>query len=138
MLNEKQIRAAKEYAEGQKPTDIAKNVGVSRTTFYKWLENGEFTSEVDRYLQEIKTSAEKNMVGKVENYIRALEDIAFTGKSEKNRADALTYLLDRVLGRATTKVQDITEASDGKEDTITWEDSEDNNILELKTGNNGK
>lgn len=138
MLNEKQIRAAKEYAEGQKPTDIAKNVGVSRTTFYKWLENGEFTSEVDRYLQEIKTSAEKNMVGKVENYIRALEDIAFTGKSEKNRADALTYLLDRVLGRATTKVQDITEASDVKEDTITWEDSEDNNILELKTGNNGK
>lgn len=138
MLNEKQIRAAKEYAEGQKPTDIAKNVGVSRTTFYKWLENGEFTSEVDRYLQEIKTSAEKNMVGKVENYIRALEDIAFTGKSEKNRADALTYLLDRVLGRATTKVQDVTEPGDGKQESITWEDNRDNNILELKSAGSGE
>ena len=118
-----------------KPTDIAKVVGISRATFYDWLKKEEFASEVDRYIQEIKTSAEKNMSAKVDNYIRALEEIAFTGRSEKNRADALTYLLDRVLGRATTKVQDITEGSDSKDKEISWDNEKDSNILELKTGN---
>lgn len=125
------------YSEGYKPTEIAKEVNINRTTFYDWLKKEEFTSEVDRYLQEIKTSAEKNMVGKIDNYIRALEDIAFTGRSEKNRTDALTYLLDRVLGRATTKVQDITEASNTNTQEVSWDNEKDSNILELKTGNDG-
>lgn len=133
MLNEKQIKGAKLYAEGSTPTEISKELGISRQAFYGWLKNKEFTSEVDRFIQEITTSAEKNMHSKVENYIHALEDIAFTGRSEKNRTDALTYLLDRVLGKATTKVQDVTEAKeDGKKD-ISWNNVEDeDNILSLK------
>lgn len=138
MLNEKQIKGAKLYAEGSTPTEISKELGVSRQAFYGWLKNKEFTREVDRFIQEITTSAEKNMHSKVENYIHALEDIAFTGRSEKNRTDALTYLLDRVLGKATTKVQDVTEAKeDGKKD-ISWDNVEDeDNILSLKKKKSG-
>lgn len=133
MLNEKQIKGAKLYAEGATPTEISRELGVSRQAFYGWLKNKEFTSEVDRFIQEIVTSAEKNMNSKVENYIHALEDIAFTGRSEKNRTDALTYLLDRVLGKATTRVQDVTEDKEDGKKEISWDNiEEEDNILELK------
>ena len=133
MLNEKQIKGAKLYAEGATPTEISRELGVSRQAFYGWLKNKEFTSEVDRFIQEIVTSAEKNMNSKVENYIHALEDIAFTGRSEKNRTDALTYLLDRVLGKATTRVQDVTEGKEDGKKEISWDNiEEEDNILELK------
>lgn len=132
MLNEKQVQAAKLYAEGTKPTDIARKLGISRQAFYGWKKNKEFTSEVDRFIQEVKTSAEQSLTSKVDTYIAALEDIALTGRSEKNRTDALTYLLDRVLGKSTTKIQDITEATEDKEETVSWDNVEDSNILELK------
>ena len=120
------------YAEGYKPTEIARELGINRGTFYDWLKKEEFTSEVNRFIQEITNSAEKNMSSKVEQYIHALEDIAFTGRSEKNRTDALTYLLDRVLGKATTRVQDVTEDKEDGKKEISWDNIEEDNILELK------
>ncbi len=136
MLNERQIRGAKMYAEGYKPTEIARELGINRGTFYDWLKKEEFTSEVNRFIQEITNSAEKNMSSKVEQYINALEDIAFAGRSEKNRTDALTYLLDRVLGKATTRVQDVTEAKEDNDKEVSWDNIEDtDNILELKKKN---
>ena len=124
------------YSEGYKPTEIARELEISRSTFYDWMKKGEFTSEVDRFIQEIRTSAEKNMTAKIEDYVQALEEIAFTGRSEKNRTEALTYLLDRVLGKATTKVQDVTEASKDNEQEVTWDSEKDNNILELREASN--
>lgn len=120
------------YAEGYKPTEIARELGINRGTFYDWLKKEEFTSEVNRFIQEITNSAEKNMSSKVEQYIHALEDIAFTGRSEKNRTDALTYLLDRVLGKATTRVQDVTEDKEDGNKEISWDNIEEDNVLELK------
>ena len=132
MLNERQIKGAKMYAEGYKPTEIARELGINRGTFYDWLKKEEFTSEVNRFIQEITNSAEKNMSSKVEQYIHALEDIAFTGRSEKNRTDALTYLLDRVLGKATTRVQDVTEDKEYGNKEISWDNIEEDKVLELK------
>lgn len=133
MLNERQIKGAKLYSEGYTPTEIAKELGVNRSTFYDWLKKEEFTSEVDRYKAEIVTTAEKQMTNKVTNYIHALEDIALAGRSEKNRVDALTYLLDRVLGKSTTKIQDVTETAKDSTNEVTWDSIEDDdNILELK------
>lgn len=137
MLHEKQLQAAKLYCEGMKPIDIAKIVGISRQSFYDWMKKEEFTSELDRLTNEMKTAAEKSLSNNVERYIKELEVIAFTGRSEKNRTDALTYLLDRVLGKSTTKVQDITEASNTNTSEVSWDSEKDSNVLELKTGNNG-
>lgn len=133
MLNERQIKGAKMYAEGNTPTEIARQLNINRGTFYDWLKKEEFTREVDRFKQEILNSAEKSMISKVELYVESLEGIALSGRSEKNRVDALTYLLDRVLGKSTTKIQDVTEAKeDGKKD-ISWDNVEDeDNILSLK------
>ena len=132
MLNELQIKAAIEYAKGAKITEIAKKMGVTRQTVYNWLDNKEFTNEVDRYTQQIKTSAERNLSNKVDAYIDALEDIAFNGRSEKTRTEALTYLLDRVLGKSTTKIQDVTEVKEQDQEAVSWEDIKDKDILELK------
>lgn len=133
MLNEKQFKSAKLYAEGITPTEISKIVGVSRTTFYEWLKKEEFAREVDKFKTEIITSAEKSMTSKVEKYIESLEGIALAGRSEKNRVDALTYLLDRVLGKSTTKIQDVTEGKEDGKKELSWDSVEDeDNILELK------
>lgn len=137
MLHEKQIIASKLYAEGNKPTDIAKELGISRQAFYDWLKKEEFASEVDKHCQLIKTQAEQKMAGRVDTYIEELERIAFTGRSEKNRTDALTYLLDRVLGRATTKLQEVTEPKQDQEKELSWDNVQEEDITLLRKRKSG-
>ena len=121
MLNDNQRKASEMYAKGEKVTDIARVIGVSRTTIYDWLKNDEFKADVDIHLKQMKSQAEKKVVSNIEGYLTELEKIALTSKSDKTRLDALSFLIDHVLGKSTTKVQDITEDKK-KEDNINVED----------------
>ena len=132
-MTEKQIQAAKMYAEGLEVTEISKRIGISRSTFYEWKKKKEFLSEVDRFKQEFLNSAEGRLGENVNKYIDALEVIAFCGKSEKNRTDALTYLLDRVLGKPTNRTQDITKGDQEEvQEVVSWDNQDVDNVLELK------
>lgn len=113
MLNERQNKEAELYAKGEKVTDIAKLCGVSRQCVYDDMKRPEFKAKVDECLAEAKTAVENKINNDVELYCDALKKIALTGKSEKNRLDALSYLLNRIYGTPTNKTQDITENKDG-------------------------
>ena len=111
-LTDRELKVVELYAQGAPITEIAKVCGVSRQTIYNDLDKEQVKVAVDEAITEIKTQAEKKVTSKIDNYIDKLEEIAFAGSSEKVRADALQYLINRALGTPTSKVQDI---SDDKE-----------------------
>ncbi|KKX99838.1 MULTISPECIES: phBC6A51 family helix-turn-helix protein [Paraclostridium] len=137
MLTEEQRYAAELVAKGEKIVDIAKLCKVSRQTVYDWKEKKDFKAEVDRFVNDIKTKSEKSIAMSLETYIKELEKIALTGKSEKNKLDALQYLVNRVLGNTTTKTEITTDNNkeDKKEfdlsilDQAIKEDSKDETYL---------
>lgn len=109
MLNNNQLKFIELYGKGCNISDIAKEVGVSRPTIYSYMGNREVKAELDKRSKEVRDSATQSMSNNVNRYIRELEKIAFGSESDKTRADAIQYLMDRVLGRATNKIADVTE-----------------------------
>lgn len=131
-ITDKQREFIDIYITGEKLTVIAKKIGVTRQSCYNWLNNEEVKTEIDRCLAEIKTQAGKKMGSKLDTYIDELEHIAFKGKSEKVRSDALQYLVDRVLGKSTTKVADVSSEDKDEKVDIEKELEEMENVVKLE------
>ncbi|SKA99393.1 Helix-turn-helix of insertion element transposase [Caloramator quimbayensis] len=119
MLDERKEKAITLILSGEAITDVAKLVGVYRSTIYNWLEDEEFKAELDRRRQEIVKQGNALILAELKTYVMELRKMAVKGKSERNRLDALQYLIDRVLGKTTTKVEQIvTEDKDKVNDDI--------------------
>ncbi|MGL4571646.1 MAG: IS630 transposase-related protein [Clostridium sp.] len=105
-LGKKQYLAIQYILEGKQITDIAKALGVARQTIYNWLDDEEFKTEVDTLRREIQTSAKNYVENNIRLYIDEIEGLALNKEtSSKVKADLLKYLVDRVLGKTTTKVE---------------------------------
>lgn len=109
MIDEKKERAITMILEGTPIIDIAKILGVNRGTIYNWLENEEFKNELGRRKQEIATQGNNLILSELSAYIKELKKIALHGKSEKVRSDTAAYLVNRILGNTTTKIEQTTE-----------------------------
>lgn len=83
--------------------DIAKEVGVSRTSLWQWEKDSSFIAEVDRLKREMKTQGQNFLLGKVNRTVNEIYNIAMNGDSEKVRLEALKYIADHALGRAAAK-----------------------------------
>lgn len=119
MLDERKEKAITLILSGEAITDVAKLVGVYRSTIYNWLEEEEFKAELDRRRQEIVKQGNALILAELKTYVMELRKMAIKGKSERNRLDALQYLIDRVLGKTTTKVEQVvTEDKDKVNDDI--------------------
>lgn len=96
---------------GENITNISKQLQVSRQAIYDWLGNPEFAKELDRRRQEIKTAGNNMILNQLHGCIDELIKIAYKGESEKVRSDTAQYLINRVLGTPTNKVQQSTTES---------------------------
>lgn len=112
IISDVHLKAIQYIIEGKSMTDIAKICGIGRATLYNWLDNKEFKAELDKQRQDIKSNVSAKITNRLDGYIDELHRIAMTSKSEKEKRAALEYLVDRVLGKATTKVADVTENGD--------------------------
>ena len=111
MLDERKYKAIALLAENvHQKTDIAEIVGVSRQTIYDWLKDPEFVAELDSVLQSIKSFGEKSIKSNLAKYIKNVDILANCAESEKIRLEANMYLIDRVLGKTTSKI-DVTAES---------------------------
>lgn len=133
MLQEKQMIAIELLCEGKPKTEVCKEINLSRRTLYNWLDDLEFRTELDRLEKCKKKEAQSTINSHVIKYISELEKIAFNSKSDKLKSEVLMYLLDRSLGKPTTKTENVNmQNEDNKEnDVISWDDND--NVLELKT-----
>ncbi|SCI99707.1 Uncharacterised protein [uncultured Clostridium sp.] len=137
VLNKKHYEAIELLVKGENITNVAKIVGCDRTSIYNWFKDSEFKATLNEYQQSIKTEGENILKSKLTTYIQELEKIALTGKSEKNKLDALEYLVNRVMGTPTNKQEITTEENTNKAndnidlDSLLNEYNQEDNIIEL-------
>ena len=136
MLNEKQVEVLQLHVEGENITNISKITGVTRQSIYNWMKDEEFKEELDKALDRAKSDANYKITSKLTNYIDELSRLALTAKSEKIRSDTLMYLVDRVLGKSTTKIESMVDNNSNKENKsdkeLSWDDLKEDNLLKLK------
>ena len=106
MLNDKQLECIELLMDGVNKTAIADKIKVNRKTIYGWLEKEEFKRELDRRKQLICNSAISDLKGSTRELLTEVKKLAYTAENEGIRLQALNSLLDRALGKATSK-QDI-------------------------------
>lgn len=113
VLNEKQIQAIELIAQGETLTDVARIIGVSRTSVSTWRNKNElFKAELDKYVQGLKDGVDKRIMNNINPLVDRAIRIALKGKSDKTSLDAIIYLLNRVLGTPTNKTQ-VTDTDNG-------------------------
>lgn len=115
MLSENKVRAIHMLVENKHTkVNIAKMLGISRQTLYSWLDDDEFKAELDRVVHVIQIYGENQIKANIDRYLDNIHRLAHSAESEKTRLDANQYLVDRVLGKTTTKVEEINQSSEGK------------------------
>lgn len=133
LLNQKHLDAIEELMKGENISNIAKKLKVSRASIYNWLDDEEFKRELDKRKQIISKRALDRVNIKVNEYLEGIEKIAKTTDNDNTALTAYGMLLDRVLGKATTK-QEI-ELSSNKEaeniDLDTLLDEGNSNVIDL-------
>lgn len=105
MIDERKMKAIELWTEGKGNTEIAKIVGVSRTTIWTWSNEEEVKAELNRFEREIKTHAQNRFNNRLDSMVNNAFSLALNSPSDKIRADMTQYCIDRVLGKTTTKVE---------------------------------
>lgn len=105
ILNDKKLMAVQLLVDGElNKTDIAKRCEISRQSLYDWLDNEEFKKELDRRIQQRKGLVEKIIDSKLEGAVDQLFRLADTTENARVKAQILQYIIDRGLGKPTTKL----------------------------------
>lgn len=121
VLDERQIRCVEMMAIGINKTEIAKAVGISRTTLWSWEKMEEFTAKLDEFEREISFQSKRILKGALIDASKVLVK-QLGSRNEKIAQGAATDILDRGHGKATSRM----ELADGRDD----KDSVDINILD--------
>lgn len=89
--------------EGMTNTDIAKAVGCARQTVINYLKDGEVVAYMDEVRQEVKKNATLKLESALSFAIKNIVDLSKNSENDKIRLMASESLVDRVLGKPTTK-----------------------------------
>ena len=135
-LADKHYKCIELIIKGYKYTEIAKMVPCNRQSIYNWLDDNEFKAELDKCRREIKKQAENKVLSKVDIYMDKVEELAFKSDSDNVKLNALELLLERSLGKVTTKIEQSTESQDNKDnnediDIMIERLKKENNIISL-------
>ena len=105
MLDDRQIRVCELIATGIPITEVAKVSGIARSTIYEWKKLEEFNAEVSRFGQEFIHAAQGRLKCAAKEAADEVIKLLKHGKYEKTRLSAAQDILDRNLGKATTRVE---------------------------------
>lgn len=105
MIDEKKIKCIELMIDGEhNKTEIAKIVGIDRTTIYNWLKDDEFVAALDSRLQEIKDLAHKEFNAKLPKAIDEYWKLAMTTNDSRTKETALYKWIERSLGKVTSNI----------------------------------
>lgn len=113
MLDERQMKCIALKYQGLDVTKIALDVGISRTTYYKWIELEEYKAEIVRCGQELISSTIQIITAYAPKNALKLIELADSTTSKKIELDARLALLNKTMPN-TTKIS-IDDGRDGKD-----------------------
>ena len=99
-LTEVQLRAARLYAMGYSQQDIANEIGVDRTTLYRWRKQSAFADAIADLLQTVSREERNRVVKDISEIndiiLSTLVDVAENDSSGAARVSAARVLVDMV------------------------------------------
>lgn len=115
VLNEVQLKCLELLTQGVKKTKIAKDLQINRREIYRWLEEEEFKKTFDKMTQNYLTIAQANAKRLAPLAVETIEKL-LKSKNERVRLDAAREVLDRGLGKASTKIEMTVEPKNNEEE----------------------
>ncbi len=113
MLDERQLKCIELGFQGMDVTEIAEKVGISRTTYYKWIKMEEYIAEVNRCGQELISSTIRIITSYAPKNAMKLIKLADSTTNKKIELDARLALLNKTMPN-TTKVT-VDDGRDSKD-----------------------
>ena len=113
-LNEKHYRCIEMLCQPDANiTEIARDLGVSRTTIYDWMKDPIFKAELDKNEQEIKNRIHHTFVLRLPAAIDKLWELT-NSKDARTKLQAINSWIERALGKVGTSVT----LEDKRENTV--------------------
>ncbi|NFB69556.1 hypothetical protein EXN19_07305 [Clostridium butyricum] len=115
LIDKQKSEAINYLVEGLKTREeIAKIIGVGERTLYRWLKDTEFKAECQKraelFENDLLRESQSILKHKLGSAIDNIVEIANNPKiKEETRLKANQYLVDRVLGNTTTKIEQSNE-----------------------------
>jgi len=110
------------YIEGNKITDIAKVVDVSRQTIYSWLNEEDVKAEMDGRRRDIANHGNQLILKDADTYISNIKALANDKSDKRVCLAANQYLLNRIYGNPTVAIENANdEDNNGSVDTFELE-----------------
>lgn len=111
MLDDRKIKFIELYlkkTDDVTMADIAKDVGVSRTTLWEWLNHDEeVKNEVDRLERQKRILLRHRVANEAGSAFDVIVDLAHNADLEKTKLDAAQYIVNRYDGNPTAKVEQV-------------------------------
>lgn len=121
LMGEKHFRCIGMIIEGKKITEIARDLRASRQAIYNWLDDDMFKAELDSQRQEIKKRGQYKILNKFDTYLDKINDLALNSPSDNVKLNALEFLVENIIGKATTRIE-TTEVKEVKESVTNIDD----------------
>lgn len=115
-LNKKQLAAAQMLAVGGiEKQEIAKAVGVSRTTLFNWLtKNEDFKAEVASVKREFKNFGTQLIESKLVDAVNGYWDLIKKSNNDMVSAKGYEFFIERSIGKLTNNLNLTTEVNNIK------------------------
>jgi len=113
LLTKDQEKMITMLIEGERITDIAKKIGVSRQTIYSWKDNDDARAELDRRRQDLANQGNNYILKDVYTYIDSIKALAKDKSDKRVCLSANQYLLNRVYGNPTAVVDEESNTDNG-------------------------
>lgn len=108
--------------EGENITDIAKRLGVVRSTVYNWLSKDNVKAELDRRKRELSNQGNQLILKDLTTYIGNIKELANDKSDKRVCLAANQYLINRIYGNPTSVVEDNKENNNDTLDTNVLEE----------------
>lgn len=95
--------------EGEKITDIAKKIGVSRVTIYSWKDSDEVKAELNRRKQDLAHQGNNYIMRDLYTYIDNIKALANDKSDKRVCLAANQYLINRIYGSPASTVETTTD-----------------------------
>lgn len=92
--------------EGVPMTNIAKEIGVHRSTLYVWKDLDYVRAELEERRRQLRKAAKDKLTANVTNYVANLIELANNSSDQRVKLQANKYLLDQAIGSPGTTKED--------------------------------